>query len=65
MTSKDKGEWLFNISYFGKTISSNALPVYLKVTVFHDFGKLNQTKEIKIISLEELNDKLNILSLSI
>jgi hypothetical protein len=41
------------------------LPVYLKVTVFDNFGKLNQTKEIKIISLEELNDKLNILSLSI
>ena len=65
MTSKDKGEWLFNISYFGKTTSSKALPVYLKVTIFDDFGKLNQTKEIKIISLEELNDKLNILSLSI
>jgi len=65
MTSKDKGEWLFNISYFGKTTSSKALPVYLKVTIFHDFGKLNQTKEIKIISLEELNDKVNILSLSI
>lgn len=65
MTSKDKGEWLFNISYFGKTTSSNALPVYLKVTIFHNFGKLNQTKEIKIISLEDLNGKLNILSLSI
>ena len=65
MTSKDTGKWLFNISYFGKTTSSIALPVYLKITVFHNFGKLSQTKEIKIISLEELNDKLNILSLSI
>jgi hypothetical protein len=39
--------------------------VYLKVTVFRNFGELNQTKEIKNIPLEELNDKLNILTISI
>jgi TonB-dependent SusC/RagA subfamily outer membrane receptor len=65
ITSNDKGEWLFNISYFGKITGDISLPVYLKVTVFRNFGERNQTKETKIISLEELNDKINILTISI
>ena len=65
ITSKDKGEWLFNISYLGKITGDITLPVYLKVNVFRNFGEINQTKEIKNIPLEELNGKLNILTISI
>ncbi|TVZ55771.1 tetratricopeptide repeat protein [Lutibacter sp. Hel_I_33_5] len=65
ITSKDIGKWIFNISYLGKLTGNNNVPTYFRITVYHNFGKANQTKEEKIISLVDLNKKLNILTLDI
>ncbi|MDB4496683.1 TonB-dependent receptor plug domain-containing protein, partial [Flavobacteriaceae bacterium] len=39
ITKKDKGEWLFNITYYGKKTGDNSIPTYLKITVYNNFGR--------------------------
>lgn len=65
ITKKDKGEWLFNITYYGKNTGNNSLPTYLKITVYNHYGKPNQTKTESIKELNDLNKKETILNLKI
>ena len=65
ITSADKGNWLFNLTYFGKYAGKNNNPVYLKVTTYSNFGKPSQTKKIQLFTLQELNKKETILKLKI
>lgn len=65
MTSQDKGEWLFNITYKGKRNGDNATPTYLKITSYKNFGNANQTQEIKVVSLYELNKKNTVKTITI
>ncbi|MDB2418671.1 TonB-dependent receptor plug domain-containing protein, partial [Flavobacteriaceae bacterium] len=51
ITKKDKGEWLFNISYYGKKTGDNSIPTYLKITVYNNFGRPNQTKKVTVKAL--------------
>ena len=65
ITKKDKGEWLFNISYYGKKTGDNSIPTYLKITVYNNFGRPNQTKKVTVKELSDLNKKETILKLKI
>ena len=65
ITKKDKGEWLFNISYYGKKTGDNSIPTYLKITVYNNFGRPNQTKKVTVKELNDLNKKETILKLKI
>ena len=65
ITKKDKGEWLFNITYYGKNTGNNSLPTYLKITVYNHYGKPNQTKTESVKELNDLNKKETILNLKI
>jgi len=57
ITKKDKGEWLFNLTYYGKKTGDNSIPTYLKITVYNNFGRPNQTKKVTVKELSDLNKK--------
>ena len=65
ITSKDVGEWIFNITYFGKNLGDNSNPTYLKITVFDNYGKEIQSEKIKTIYLNLFNKKQTVLKLKI
>jgi len=65
ITKKDKGEWLFNLTYYGKKTGDNSTPSYVKVTVYSNFGKPTQTKKVTVKELNDLNKKESILKLEI
>jgi len=65
ITKKDKGEWLFNLTYYGKKTGDNSKPTYLKITVYNNFGRPNQTKKVTVKELSDLNKKETILKLKI
>ncbi len=65
ITKKDKGEWLFNLTYYGKKTGDNSIPTYLKITVYNNFGRPNQTKKVTVKELNDLNKKETILKLKI
>lgn len=65
MTATDKGEWLFNITYFGKRTGDNSQPTFLKVTTYRNFGKFSQSQDIKVFSLDELSKKETLLKVKI
>lgn len=65
ITASDKGKWMFNLNYFGKYGGKNEEPVYLKVTTYSNFGKPNQTQELQLFTLQEINKKETILKLKI
>ena len=65
ITKKDKGEWLFNLTYYGKKTGDNSIPTYLKITVYNNFGRPNQTKKVTVKALNDLNKKESILKLKI
>jgi len=50
-----KGEWLINIE--NKTRKSVKKPIVIKYTVYHNYGKANETKELKTIILNTISKK--------
>jgi len=52
ITDSDIGEWIFNIEYFGAS-NEKTIPTYLMITTYTNFGKTNESKEIKVIRLHE------------
>ncbi|MDG1422549.1 MAG: TonB-dependent receptor plug domain-containing protein [Flavobacteriaceae bacterium] len=65
ITKKDKGEWLFNLIYYGKKTGDNSMSSFVKVTVYSNFGKPTQTKKVTVKDLNDLNKKESILKLEI
>lgn len=65
ITESDKGNWLFNLTYFGKYGGQIDKPVYLKVTTYSNFGKSNQTEKVQLFTLQEINKKETIVKLKI
>ena len=63
MTASDKGEWLFNVTYFGENTQEE--PVFLKVTTYTNYGKPSQKEEIKVIPLQSKNTKQTVLTVRI
>ncbi len=54
LISAEKGVWLINIE---SNIKKNKNPVIVKYTVFKNFGKPNETKETKLLILNNLKGK--------
>ncbi|PQB04083.1 TonB-dependent receptor plug domain-containing protein [Aureitalea marina] len=65
MTNADQGLWTFNLNYLGKARGDNNLPAYLKITTYQYYGQPQQTKKIRVITLDEINQNKNILKVSI
>lgn len=65
ITETDKGNWLFNVNFFGKYGGQNQNPVYLKVTTYSNYGKSSQTQKVQLFTLQEINKKETILKLKI
>ncbi|MBT8307563.1 MAG: carboxypeptidase-like regulatory domain-containing protein [Maribacter sp.] len=54
------GEWRFNLKYFG---NKSLDPTYLKVTVYFDYGKPSQRKELKVYRLQKENINRHLLTI--
>ncbi len=52
-----KGDWLINMKYLG---NKKYQPTYLKGTVYKNWGRENQTEEIKVFKLADLNKKIQL-----
>lgn len=50
----DKGDWLINYTYLG---NKKYKPTFLKATVYHNWGRSNQRKEVKVFELSLKNVK--------
>ena len=53
LTEQDRGNWLFNINFKGGEDLSEGETIYLKLTVQENFGKPNQTQEVKVFALSD------------
>lgn len=56
-----KGTYKIYTNYYGSSSQKISGPVTVKVTIFKNYGKSNQTKEIKVIRQEEKGDSKEIL----
>jgi len=65
MTREDQGDWLFNMTYFGKRNGDNRTPTYVKITRYDNFGRPNQKQSVKVIALEALNQQQSVLTVKI
>lgn len=65
LTETDKGQWRFNVINYGTSQEKPLGSTFLKITIFKNWGSTNQTREVKIVQLSELNKEEQILSLSI
>lgn len=65
LTDTDKGNWRFNVINYGTKRDNVLASTFLKITIFNNWGSLNQTREVKIIQLSEVNKEQQILSLTI
>ncbi|WP_081748290.1 carboxypeptidase-like regulatory domain-containing protein [Aquimarina megaterium] len=54
----NRGEWLINITYLG---NKKYVPTYLKATVYKNWGRENQTSNIKLFKLNSYNYKMQLL----
>ncbi|WP_108868724.1 carboxypeptidase-like regulatory domain-containing protein [Aquimarina aquimarini] len=53
----NKGEWLINIKYLG---NKKNVPTYLKATVYRNWGRENQVKDVKLFKLNKYNHKMQL-----
>lgn len=61
----DKGEWRFNCINYGIENENGLESTFLKITIFKNWGSPNQSREVKIVQLSEVNKEQEILSLKI
>ena len=54
----EKGRWLINIRYEGQ--KSTKIPVFLKYTLYQNYGLPNETNSIKVLQLEKFQDKVTL-----
>jgi len=52
-----EGTYFIKVNYFGDQYQKIENPTFMKVTMFKNFGKPNETKDIKIIRLTKTKDK--------
>jgi len=52
-----KGEYYVKVKYYGDRYQKVENPTFMKVTMFKNYGKPNETKEIKVIRLTKTKDK--------
>lgn len=54
LTNSDKGQWTFNMKYYGK-MSKDKEPTYIKITIYKNFGTSKEQRTIKVIRLDKKN----------
>lgn len=54
LTNSDKGQWTFNMKYYGKT-SKDKEPTYIKITIYKNFGTSKEQRTIKVVRLDKKN----------
>lgn len=54
LTNSDKGQWTFNMKYYGKT-SKDKEPTYIKITIYKDFETSKEQQIIKVVRLDKKN----------
>ncbi|SFZ91751.1 TonB-dependent outer membrane receptor, SusC/RagA subfamily, signature region [Flaviramulus basaltis] len=52
-----EGTYFVKVNYYGDRYQKIENPTFMKVTMFRNFGKPNETKELKIIRLTKSKDK--------
>ncbi|WP_438422597.1 carboxypeptidase-like regulatory domain-containing protein [Aquimarina macrocephali] len=57
-----EGNWFINITYLG---NKKDRPSYIKASVYRNWGKINQTKEVKLFKLKRQNYKMGLLKLNL
>lgn len=65
LKSAKSGSYFIMINYFPEIESEENKPTFLKLTLFKNYGKPNQTKDIKIIELSESKDNYMVAKLEI
>jgi uncharacterized protein YfaP (DUF2135 family) len=60
-----KGDYFIEINYYGDRYQKIENPTFMKVTLFKNYGKQNETKEIKVVRLVNKKDKKVVAKLSI
>lgn len=56
-----EGNWFINITYLG---NKKLEPSYVKASIYRNWGKINQTEELKIFKLKRQNYKMGLLKLN-
>ncbi|MCL6265430.1 carboxypeptidase-like regulatory domain-containing protein [Flagellimonas myxillae] len=56
-----KGDWKININYLGDL---DVTPTYLKATVYFDYGKPSEKKEIRVFKLSQPNLKFQLFAIN-
>lgn len=57
----NKGSWFINFTYYG---NKKHVSTYLKLAVYYNWGKPNQTKDIHLFKLKDKNIKWQLLALN-
>lgn len=52
-----KGTYFIKVNYYGDRYQKIENPTFMKVTMFKNFGKTNESREVKIIRLTKAKDK--------
>ncbi len=62
LTEDDKGEWKFNVKYYGNGTEE---PTFIKITTYKNFGFPNQSMTINVIRLDKTNVEQTVSELTI
>ena len=65
LTNGDKGSWRFNVVNYGFTEGDKGQPVFMKFTIYDNYGTAQERKRTKIVRLSEIDKELNVLSIRI
>lgn len=65
LTSGDTGIWSFNLVNYGFTEGDYGQPVYIKFTVYDDWGTSYQLKRVKLVRLSDIEKEVNALTLRV
>lgn len=65
LTKKDKGSWYFNLEYTGHSQKNEGSSLYVKMTIFENYGKANETKTIQVVRLRKMNQNVTVANLEI
>ena len=65
ITEADKGQWAFNVINYGLLKGDVGQPVYIKFTVYNNFGTPQEQQEVKLVRLSEIDKELNVLNIKV
>ncbi|GGG05628.1 hypothetical protein GCM10011344_02630 [Dokdonia pacifica] len=65
LTEDDKGKWTFNIIYYGKITDDDGSPTYMKFTVYDEYGTPQESRDVKVVRLIDVNQPYTVLEVSL